>query len=297
MERRTFLKALAAALAASRLPLRAQEPGAGRLTILHTNDVHSRVEPFGPGSGPLTGRGGVARRATLVKRIRAAAPNCLLVDAGDVFQGTPYFNEFKGFADFKLMSMCGYDAGTLGNHDFDLGVDGLVAALSECRFPIVNCNFDASGAPALAQRIQPWLVREFPGVKVGITGVGVAFDGLVTPANHQGVDWRDPVQALPPVLRQLRERERVDLVVLLSHLGYDRRGDAIDDLNLARLVPGIDFIVGGHTHTFLDAPVRVGGTEIFQVGWAGVNLGRLDVTIRKGAPVAAWGAALPVLEA
>jgi len=295
MERRTFIQGLGAALVASRLPARAQTTEPGRITLLHTNDTHSRIEPFGPGSGDLSGRGGMARRATLVRRIRQAIPSVLLLDAGDVFQGTPYFNQFKGFVDFKLMSLCGYDAGTLGNHDFDRGVDGLVAAMAEARFPILNCNLDTRNAPALGSRLRPWLVKAFPGVKVGLTGVCVDFQGLVARENHAGVDWRDPVAGLKPVIRHLREVERVDLVVLLSHLGFDRQGEAIDDLNLARLVPGIDVIIGGHTHTFLDAPRKVGETEIFQVGFAGVNLGRMDLTVRKGMKVAASGMAVPVL--
>jgi len=303
MQRRTFIQALGAAFAAAALPAAAQTGAqagtVGRITLLHTNDTHSRIEPFGPGSGPLTGRGGIARRATLVKQVRKAVPNVLLLDAGDVFQGTPYFNQYKGFVDYRLMSMCGYDAGTLGNHDFDKGVDNLVAALAEAHFPILNCNFDPKGAPALAARLNPWLVKAFPGVKIGLTGVGVEFKGLVSPENHTGVEWRDPAAALGPVVRHLREVERVDLVVLLSHLGYDRKGDAIDDLNLARLVPGLDVIIGGHTHTFLEAPVKVasamGETEIFQVGWAGLNLGRMDLAVGSGVKVASSGTAVPVL--
>jgi len=294
VERRAFIQGLGAALLAP-LPARARAAEPGRITLLHTNDTHSRIEPFGPGSGDLTGRGGIARRATLVGRIRRAIPSVLLLDAGDVFQGTPYFNQFKGFVDFKLMSLCGYDAGTLGNHDFDRGVDGLVAAMAEARFPILNCNLDTRNAPVLGGRLRPWLVKAFPGVKVGLTGVCVDFKGLVARENHVGVDWRDPVAELGPVIRHLREVERVDLVVVLSHLGFDRQGEALDDLNLARLAPGIDVIIGGHTHTFMDAPRKVGETEIFQVGFAGVNLGRMDLTVSRGRKVAASGTAVPVL--
>jgi 5'-nucleotidase len=302
MERRAFLRALAqlgalGALAPGpRLP--AAQPAAagaaGRVTLLHTNDTHSRIEPFGPGSGRLTGLGGIARRATLARQIRKAIPGALLLDAGDVFQGTPYFNRYKGFLDFKLMSMCGYDAGTLGNHDFDNGVAGLVAALAQADFPILNCNLDTRGAPALGQKLRPWLVKEAAGIRVGITGVCVDFKDLVARDNHAGVDWRDPLETLGPVVARLRGAERADLVVLLSHLGYDRQGEALDDLALARRVPGIDVIIGGHTHTFLDAPVRVEDTVIFQVGFAGVNLGRLDLAVARGRQVACSGLVLPV---
>lgn len=299
MERRNFLATLGAAAAATHLSLRAEEtPGIARLTLLHTNDTHSRIEPFGPGNGALSGKGGMARRATLVKELRSQLGNVLLLDAGDVFQGTPYFNQYKGSLDYKLMSMVGYDAATLGNHDFDNGVEGLLAAMVEAKFPFVNCNLDMEGAPALAKRVQPWLVKEFPGVRVGITGVCVDFKGLVAPKNHEGVVWKDPLESLKPVVKHLREQEKVDMVVLLSHLGYDLKGLAWDDLSLAAQLPGVDVIIGGHSHTFLEEPTRVkhaaGETLVFQVGFGGVNLGRMDFTVGKGVVKAASGAALPV---
>ena len=300
MKRRSFLISLSAAAVAARLPLSAQtgtEPV--RLTLLHTNDTHSRIEPFGPGNGPISGKGGMARRATLVRDLRKQLGNVLLLDAGDVFQGTPYFNRYKGALDYKLMSMVGYDAATLGNHDFDNGVEGLVAAMVEAKFPFVNCNFDLKGAPALAKRVQPWLVKSLPGVKVGITGVCVDFKGLVAPKNHEGVIWLDPLEALKPVIKHLREQEKVDMVVLLSHLGHDLKGSGLDDLTLAAQLPGVDVIIGGHSHTFLEEPVRIknagGETLIFQVGFGGVNLGRMDFTLVKGAVKASSGATVPVI--
>lgn len=299
MERRNFIATLGAAAAVANLPLRSESgQEAARLTLLHTNDTHSRIEPFGPGNGANSGKGGIARRATLVKELRKQLGNVLLLDAGDVFQGTPYFNRYKGALDYQLMSMVGYDAATLGNHDFDNGLDGLVAAMAEAKFPFVNCNFDMKGAPALAKRVQPWLVKSLPGVKVGITGVCVDFKGLVAPKNHEGVIWLDPIESLKPVIKHLREQEKVDLVVLLSHLGHDLKGTAMDDLTLAAKLPGIDVIIGGHSHTFLTEPVRVknsgGETLIFQVGFGGINLGRMDFTFSKGAVKGASGTPLPV---
>lgn len=308
MDRRSFLSTLGASAAASSLPLRAlpdsgaasaSAPAAGRVTLLHTNDTHSRIEPFGPGNGQLSGRGGMARRATLVKQLRAQMGNVLLLDAGDVFQGTPYFNRYKGVLDYRLMSLVGYDAATLGNHDFDNGVEGLLAAMEAATFPFVNCNFDLKGAPALARRVQPWLVKELPGVKVGITGVGVDFKGLVAPKNHAGVTWMDPVASLKPVVAHLRDREKVDLVVVISHLGHDLKGYQIDDLTLASRLPGVDVIIGGHSHTFLEEPIKVpqaqGETMVFQVGFGGVNLGRMDFALAKGQVRASAGSVLPVL--
>jgi 5'-nucleotidase len=308
MDRRDFIASLGAAAVASHLPLWAADgPASSRITLLHTNDTHSHIEPFGPGNGAISGLGGVARRATLVRQLRQQLGSVLLLDAGDTFQGTPYFNRYKGRLDYQLMRMLGYDAGTLGNHDFDNGVGLLVEAMEAMEqlkhpnppFNFVNCNFDFKGAPALGRRVQPYLIREFPGIRVGLTGVGVAFAGLVAPKNHEGISWRDPYESLRPVVNRLREIEKVDLVVVLSHLGYNMNGSAPDDLQMPSQVAGIDAIIGGHSHTFLDVPTRVsqakGETLIFQVGFGGVNLGRLDFAVARGAVRSASGSSMPVL--
>jgi 5'-nucleotidase len=308
MERRDFLAALGATAVAAHVPLRAADaPVSNRITLLHTNDTHSHIEPFGPGNGSLSGLGGVARRATLVRQLRQQLGSVLLLDAGDTFQGTPYFNRYKGRIDYQLMRMLGYDAGTLGNHDFDNGVGMLVEAMEAMEqlkhpnppFAFVNCNFDFKGTPALGRRVRPYLIREFPGLRVGITGVGVAFAGLVAPKNHEGIGWRDPYESLQPVVKRLREVDKVDLVVVLSHLGYDAKGTAPDDLQMPGRVAGIDAIIGGHSHTFLETPTRVpqakGETLVFQVGFGGVNLGRMDFAVTKGTVRAASGSSMPLL--
>jgi len=309
MDRRDFIASFGAATVASHLPLWSAEalPSGGRITLLHTNDTHSHIEPFGPGNGPISGLGGVARRATLVRQLRAQLGSVLLLDAGDTFQGTPYFNRYKGRLDYQLMRMLGYDAGTLGNHDFDNGVGLLVEAMESMEqlkhpnppFAFVNCNFDFKGTPALGRRVKPYLIREFPGLRVGLTGVGVAFAGLVAPKNHEGIGWKDPYESLRPVVQRLREVEKVDLVVVLSHLGYDMKGAAPDDLQMPGQVAGIDAIIGGHSHTFLEAPTRVpqakGETLVFQVGFGGVNLGRLDFALSRGTIRSASGSSMPVL--
>ena len=249
----------------------------------------------------------MARRATLVKQLRQQLGSVLLLDAGDTFQGTPYFNRYKGRLDYQLMRMVGYDAGTLGNHDFDNGVGMLVEAMESMEqlqhanppFAFLNCNFDCKGAPALGKRLRPYLVKEFPGIRVGLTGVGVAFAGLVAPKNHEGITWRDPYESLQPIVKRLREVEKVDLVVVLSHLGYNANGTAPDDLRMPGVVAGIDAIIGGHSHTFLEAPIKVpqaqGETLVFQVGFGGVNLGRMDFAMARGAVRASSGTAMPVM--
>ncbi len=309
MDRRAFLASLGASAVATQLPLRAAggpAEGSGRITLLHTNDTHSRIEPFGPGNGAISGLGGIARRATLVRQLRQQLGPVLLLDAGDTFQGTPYFNRYKGRLDYQLMRMVGYDAGTLGNHDFDNGVGMLVEAMAGMEqlnhanpaFAFVNCNYDCTGAPALRKRIRPYLIRQFPGLRVGVTGVGIAFAGLVAPKNHEGITWKDPYESLKPVVKRLREVEKVDLVVVLSHLGYNLNGSGPDDLRMPGQVPGIDAIIGGHSHTFLEKPTRVphalGETLISQVGFGGVNLGRMDFALARGAVKAATGTAMPV---
>lgn len=254
-------------------PVRATSPSNTRLLLLHTNDTHSRIEPFP--DGPHKGLGGIARRATLVREQRALGFPTLLVDAGDVFQGTPYFNLWKGKLDYKLMSQVGYDCVTLGNHDFDNGVDGLVAAMSEATFPFVNCNYEFSGAPALAAKVRPYWIKAFPGLKVGVTGVGPAFDGLVDPKNHLGVVDHDPLASLKPVLHQLREVEGCHAILILSHLGIDR------ERALAPLVQEADVIVGGHSHTFMKAPEIIGNVLLNQVGFAGIQLGRIELVFNR----------------
>ena len=253
-----------------------------RLVVLHTNDTHSRMDPFPMDGGRFEGLGGAARRATLIRRVREANEHVLLLDSGDIFQGTPYFNFFGGELEFRAMTAMGYDVATLGNHDFDNGVDGLVAMLPEAGFEFVSANYDVSGS-ALAGHVEPYTIREFGGVKVGIFGLGIAFEKLVLASLHEGVVYTDPVAAARRVSRELREQE-CSLVICLSHLGY-RYGDSArpSDQTLAAEVPEIDLILGGHTHTFLDDPDVLdqgsnGFTVVNQVGWGGMRLGRIDVS-------------------
>jgi 5'-nucleotidase len=270
-------------------------PGDTQITILHTNDTHSQIDPLPPNDKLFAGKGGVARRATLVKRIRKENPNTLLIDAGDVFQGTPYFNFYKGEVEYKAMSEIGYDAGTLGNHEFDNGVEALAAAMAFAKFDLLSANYDVKGTP-LESRIKRYVVRELGGVRVGLFGLGISPVGLITPANFKGVTFRDPVVAAREVVKILRETERCSLVVSMSHLGYYRepRSGQVGDSQVPMQVDGIDFIASGHTHTFMDQPVSVkqpSGKEtlIFQVGKSGVYVGRVDFTIRRGKLVAATG--------
>jgi 5'-nucleotidase len=261
------------------------------ITILHTNDTHSQIDPLPPNDANA-GKGGVARRATLVKRIRHENPNTLLVDAGDVMQGTPYFNFYRGEVEYKAMSAIGYDAGTLGNHEFDNGVDALAAALKFANFDLVSANYDVKGT-VLEGRVKPYVVKTLAGIKVGLFGLGVSPVALITPANFKGVTYNDPVVSAREVVKTLKEKERCALVVCMSHLGYHENGQRGDSL-VASQVDGIDFIAGGHTHTFMKEPVKTkqpcgAETLIFQVGKSGINVGRVDFTFRSGKLMGASG--------
>lgn len=273
-----------------------------QITILHTNDTHSRLEPFPPDDRRYGGLGGAARRATLVRKIRQENPHTLLVDAGDAFQGTPFYNFYHGEADYRVMSAIGYDVVTLGNHEFDGGLDALARAINFATFDIVSANYDFRQT-ILRDRIKPYVVRELAGVKVGIFGLGIALDGLVVESNRRGVIYLDPVQTARAMVRTLKLKEEAVLVICLSHLGYyprkegvpsEQKKEEFGDVELAEQVEGIDAIIGGHTHTFMREPVVVrrpggGTTVIFQVGFGGINLGRLDFFIRERS-VARWSA-------
>ncbi len=265
------------------------------LVILHTNDTHSRMDPFPMDGGRFQGLGGAARRATLIRRIREANQHVLLLDSGDIFQGTPYFNFFGGELEFRAMTAMGYDIATLGNHDFDNGVDGLVAMLPEAGFEFVSANYDVS-ASALAGHVEPYAVREFGSVRVGVFGLGIAFEKLVLASLHEGVRYTDPIVAAHTACRELRALG-CSLVVCLSHLGY-RYSDAArpSDRTLAAAVPDIDLILGGHTHTFLDEAAVFGQgasgfTVVNQVGWGGMRLGRVDVAFDPAGQTSGWAAA------
>jgi 5'-nucleotidase len=292
INRRRFLSSSAvfgATLVGSRfIPSGLAEPAADTvITILHTNDTHSQIDPL-PDNDRNAGKGGVARRATVVKQIRKENPNTLLIDAGDVMQGTPYFNFYKGEVEYKAMSAIGYDVGTLGNHEFDNGVEALAAALKYANFDIVSANYDVKGT-VLESKVKPYVVKTLAGIRVGLFGLGISPVSLITPANFKGVTYIDPVVAAKDSVKTLREKERCSLVVCMSHLGYTEtpRRNSVGDSQVAAQVDGIDFIASGHTHTFMEEPVWQtqpcgAKTMIFQVGKSGINVGRVDFTFRAG---------------
>ena len=303
MKRREFLKNSivgAAGLGLLGLPTFSEAKSkTKKLVILHTNDMHSRIDPF-PNDGRANGgMGGMARRAALIKQIRAKEKNVLLLDSGDIFQGTPYFNFFGGELEYKLMSQMGYDAATLGNHDFDNGLTGLQKQLPNATFPFLISNYDFSET-ILKDKFQPYKVFVKDEMKIGVFGLGIDLKGLVGEDMYGKTVYLDPVQKAKEMVKVLRQEQECNLVICLSHLGYKYETDKIDDRKLAAQVGGIDLILGGHTHTFLEKPDTVispGGEEtiINQVGWGGINLGRIDIEFSsKGEKKGYAAAVLPV---
>jgi 5'-nucleotidase len=285
MKRRDFIQQSVAATALiglGGLGLQSFNSASKKITILHTNDVHSHIDPFGPEDGRNANQGGVARRASLIDTIRKENPNTLLLDAGDIFQGTPYFNFYGGELEFKLMSMLKYDAATIGNHDFDNGIDGLFAQLPHAKFDFISANYDFSNT-ILDTHVKPYKVFFKDGIKIGVFGLGIELNGLVDKKMYKETVYLDPIETSQEMTRILKEDENCDLIICLSHLGYYYKdfSEKISDLNLAKATKDIDLIIGGHTHTFLPKPTIVKNidgknTLVNQVGCYGINLGRID---------------------
>jgi len=253
-----------------------------KITILHTNDVHSHIDPFPADHPKNPNMGGVARRATLIDKIRSEEKNVLLLDAGDIFQGTPYFNYYGGELEFKLMSMMKYDLATMGNHDFDNGIDGFYAQLPHASFDFVSANYDFKNT-ILNGIVKPYKILVKDGIKIGIFGLGVQLEGLVDKKLSKETVYNDPIEVSTDIVKELKEQHHCDLIICLSHLGFKYKNDPEKacDILLAQRTKDIDLIIGGHTHTFLDKPIIENNLEgkpvlVNQVGCYGINLGRID---------------------
>jgi len=257
------------------------KPALTRLTILHTNDVHSRLDPFPMDGSANAGKGGVAARAKLIQQIRQKQEHVLLLDAGDIFQGTPYFNIFKGEPEMRAMNMMGYDAAVMGNHDFDAGMENFVQQLNaHGKFPILMCNYSFDRTP-MEGVYQPYKIFKKGGLKIGVTGVGIELSGLVPASLYGNTIYLDPIEHANKVASMLKNEKNCDMVICLSHLGDRYDDNKISDEVFAKQSENIDLIIGGHTHRFFDKPreyTNKNGKKIIvnQVGWGGIQLGRLD---------------------
>ncbi len=287
-ERRDFVRKVAlisgGALVAPSVLASGAGKGGQRLTILHTNDTHSNIDPFPENHAKYPGMGGVVRRYELIRKIRSEEDHVLLLDAGDIFQGTPYFNRFGGSLEMRLMTELGYEAATMGNHDFDAGMEGFVKARQLADFPFLCSNYDFANTP-IDGHVQDTLILKKGKIRVGIFGVGVALKGLVPDDKFGETRYLDPIEIANDKAAQLK-KEGCDLIICLSHLGYEYESDKVSDRVLAAKTRNIHLIIGGHTHTFLPEPVvhqNLDGNPVLvnQVGWAGVHVGRIDFQFDK----------------
>lgn len=250
------------------------------LTILHTNDTHSRIEPFPANDSKNPGVGGFARRAAIIKKIRNEEPHVLLFDSGDIFQGTPYFNKYDGELEFKLMSQMRYNASTIGNHEFDNGLEKLAEVMKNAEFPFISSNYDFSNTP-LKDKTIPYKIFEIENLKIGVMGLGVELKGLVSPALYGNTIYKDPAETAAALAYKLKKELNCDLIICLSHLGLKYENDQISDMKLAKQSKYIDVILGGHSHTLIEKPYRLRNSDdkeiiICQEGANGVRLGKLD---------------------
>ncbi|MCD6068559.1 MAG: 5-nucleotidase [Bacteroidetes bacterium] len=259
--------------------------GVSKLTVLYTNDTHSRIDPFPTNDPKFPDQGGFARRAAAIKKIRSEEEQVLLLDAGDIFQGTPYFNMYEGELEYKLMSAMGYDCVTIGNHDFDLGMENIIKQKPYASFDFVNANYGLEDTP-LSKVVKPYKIYYKGGIKIGVFGVGIELAGLVPDKLCKNVQFFNPVVAANDIAKTLKQEEKCDVVICLSHLGYKSEGNKPNDIILGEQTGNIDLIIGGHTHTFLELPTEKADlnkkmVHITQVGWAGIWLGRYDIYLSK----------------
>lgn len=290
LNRRKFVKQSAltagALLASSMLPIWARENDKNyKLTILHTNDVHSRLDPFPMDGGRNQGLGGVAARAEIIKQIRLEQEHVLLLDAGDIFQGTPYFNMYKGEPEMKAMQLLGYDAATMGNHDFDAGIENFATQMKHIQFPIIISNYDFKNTE-LENKTQPYKIIKKGPMSIGIFGIGINPKGLIPENLFGNTQYLEPIEISNKMADFLKNKKGCDMVICLSHLGFKYNDSMVSDIVLAKETSNIDLIIGGHTHTFLSKPVTEKNKQnkdvlINQVGWGGINLGRLDFSLKE----------------
>jgi 5'-nucleotidase len=285
--RRSFIKAVAfGSLGMSALSsVAVNQKQLVRILILHTNDIHSRLEPFSDNDPKYKGRGGLNRIAAYVKKLRQSDPELLLFDSGDFSQGTPYFNIFKDEAVLKLMSEMGYNAGTIGNHEFDNGLEGLAACFSHVNYPIVSSNYDFSQT-IISGKVKKNIVLERKGVRIGVYGLGIELNGLVDEAKSGKTNYLDPVKTALEQEYFLKKEQKCDLVLCLSHLGLQFATDKISDIKLAEKTHLTDAILGGHTHSFLDKPFEVKNADqktviVNQAGWSALELGQIEFLVQR----------------
>jgi len=256
-----------------------------QLTILHTNDTHSCIYPLNRNLADtvVAGRGGFLRRVAMIKEQREKHPGLLLLDSGDFSQGSPYYTMYKGDVEIELMNLMGYDAATIGNHEFDFGVENMARLFKKAKFPIVCANYDFTGT-ALEGIVKPYVIIRRDGLKIGIFGLSPKLEGLVSEKTRVGVRYNDPVAVGNETAKLLKEKEKCDVVICLSHLGWDIMG--LDDTEMMARTRNIDLVLGGHSHSYfrsLRYMKNLDGADIpnDQNGKHGIFVGKLVLDLEK----------------
>ncbi len=254
-----------------------------KFTIFHTNDIHSRIVPFLENDAKYPNQGGLIALAKLYTLEKEKVENSILLDCGDVFQGTPYFNFFKGKIEYELMSKMGYTATTLGNHDFDNGIVGLQNVKKHRNFEIICSNYDIENSP-LSKDVITHKILIINGITIGLIGLGINPEGLINLDNCKGITYKDPVQTANELAKKLKDKEKCDVVICISHLGLSYKNDKVCDTILAKKSANIDVIIGGHTHSFLDAPMQLKNSLnnqiiVNQAGWSALKLGQINLEL------------------
>jgi 5'-nucleotidase len=255
-----------------------------KLVILHTNDTHSQVEPTEKSTSKTADMGGYARRIGIIKQIREQEKNVLLVDAGDFLQGTPYFNFFNGRVEIDAMNRMKYDAGTLGNHEFDNGMDTLAVILKKAKFPEISSNYKLDKTP-LNGIIKPYIIVNKAGLRIGIMALDVNPKGLVFEKNFKGLEYEDPIEKATEISTLLKKKEKCDIIICLSHLGADTTKHEVNDFEIAHKTRYIDLIVGGHSHNMITDTTKKNAAGkpivIAQMGKSGLFLGKVELELEK----------------
>ena len=256
-----------------------------QLVVLHTNDTHSTIIPINENldNKDLAGRGGCLRRINMIKEERKQNPDLLFFDSGDFSQGSGYYTLFKGEVEVGLMNHMGYDAATIGNHEFDFGLNNLAKLIRMANFPIVCSNYDFTGTPCEGL-VKDYITLHRNGLKIGVFALGAPMKGLVSNKNCEGVTFLDPAETAQKYVKQLRKQEKCDVVICLSHLGWEI--SEYPDEKFIREIEGCDLVLGGHTHTYMDkleyAPDKTGKMiPDDQNGKHGVFIGKLVLTFEK----------------
>jgi len=259
--------------------------GFEKLVIMHTNDLHCHVEPFPDNDPRYGGKGGMNRISAYIKHIRKSNPDMLLFDSGDFSQGTPYYNFFQAEVVLKLMSEMGYNASTIGNHEFDSGLDSLKRTIEFANFPIISSNYDFSST-VLNNQFKENMVIERKNLRIGVYALGIELLGLVGQSLSGDTVYKNPLETALVQEKYLKEEKGCDFIICLSHLGYEYQTPQNSDVILAKNTSYTDLILGGHTHTFLEKPVEVINQRkmpvvINQAGWASLMVGYLEFYFEK----------------